>query len=78
MAAKDQLIFCEYCKKGRVTRHMQEMTFRQWSDRGAVHCRVMLSVGICDYCDARSFEPGTDKIFEDAFQREYDKLKPRD
>jgi hypothetical protein len=50
------------------------MAFRQWSDRGYVHCRVVILVGICDNCGRKSLDPGSDKIMDEAFQQEYDKL----
>jgi hypothetical protein len=74
MAAEDEPIICEYCKKGRLTKRMEEMAFRQWSDKGYIHCRVMILVGICDHCHANSLDPEADRLFDEAFQREYDKL----
>jgi hypothetical protein len=74
MAAEDKSIICEYCKKGSVTKRTVEMAFRQWSDKGYIHCRVMILVGICDNCHANSLDPEADRLFDEAFQREYDKL----
>ena len=54
---------------------MEEMAFRQSSDKGYIHCRVTIEVGICDRCGARSLDPAAERIFDEAFQREYDKLK---
>ncbi len=53
---------------------MEEMAFRQWSDKGYIHCRVTVVVGTCDKCRVKSLDPGSDKILDEAFQREYDKL----
>ncbi len=66
---------CVFCNKGRLIKHMEEMAFRQSSDKGYIHCRVTIEVGICDRCGARSLDPTADQIFEHAFRREYDKLK---
>jgi hypothetical protein len=74
MAAEDESIMCEICKQGRVTKRMQEMAFRQWSDKEYIHCRVTILVGTCDNCGVKSLDPGSDKIMDEAFQREYDKL----
>jgi hypothetical protein len=74
MAAEDEPITCELCKKGRVTRRMEEMAFRQLSDKGYVHCRVMVLISTCDNCHAKSLDPGAENILDEAFQREYDKL----
>ena len=54
---------------------MEEIAFRQSSDKGYVHCRVTLEVAICDTCGTRSLDASAEKIFDEAFQREYDKLK---
>jgi hypothetical protein len=53
---------------------LKEVKFRQWSKKGYVHFRVMLTVRACDSCGGRSFEPGAELIMDEAFQREYDKL----
>jgi len=74
MAAGDESTICEICKRGRVTKRIQEMAFRQWSDKGYIHCRGTILVGTCDSCSVKSLEPGSDKILDEAFQREYDKL----
>ena len=74
MAAGDEPVMCEICKKGRVTKRMEEMAFRQWSDKGYVHCRVTILMGTCNKCRAKSLDPGSEKILDQAFQREYDKL----
>jgi hypothetical protein len=31
-------------------------------------------MGTCDKCRAKSLDPGTEKVLDEAFQREYDKL----
>jgi hypothetical protein len=77
MATEDEFIIGEFCEKGRLIKSKEEMKFRQWNDKGYVHCRVMLTVGVCDRCDARSFEPGSNKIFDEAFRREYEKRSTR-
>jgi hypothetical protein len=74
MAAEDEPTICAVCKQGRVTRRMEEIAFRQWSNKGYVHCRVTILVGSCDNCGVKSFDPGSDKIMDEAVQREYDKL----
>lgn len=76
MAAEDEFNVCDSCKKGRLinSNSMEEMKFHQWSKKGYVHCRVMIAVGVCDFCGARSLELGIDRILDEAFQREYDKL----
>jgi len=53
---------------------LKELKLQQWSRKGYAHFRVMLTVRVCDFCGAKSFEPGAEQILDEAFQREYDKL----
>jgi hypothetical protein len=62
MAAEDEPIICEYCKKGRVTKRMEGMGFRQWSDKGYIHCRVTILIGTCDNCHVKSLDPGSNAV----------------
>jgi hypothetical protein len=62
---------CEFCKRGRVIKRMEEIAFRQPSDIGYIRCRVAVSIGFCDVCEATSGDPEVDKILEQAFQHEY-------
>jgi hypothetical protein len=34
----------------------------------------MILVGSCDKCAVKSLDPGSNRIMDEAFQREYDKL----
>jgi hypothetical protein len=74
MTAEDGPIICPFCKNGRVTKRMEGVAFRQWSNKGYVHCRVMILMGTCDNCHTKSLDEEAEKIFDEAFQREYDKL----
>ena len=75
MAVEDEPVICEICKQGRVTKRMEEIAFRQWSDKGYIHCRVTILIGTCNNCHRKYLEPGADKVLDEAFQREYDKLR---
>ena len=74
MGGEDKPVICGFCNKGIVIWRMEPVAFRQWSDKGYVHCRVMISVGTCDNCQAKSLDPRSEEIFDAAFQREYNKL----
>ncbi len=76
MAVEDEPVICEICKQGRVTKRMEEMAFRQWSDKGYIHCRTTILIGTCNNCHVKHLDPGSDKILDEAFQREYEKLRP--
>jgi hypothetical protein len=65
---------CPLCRRGRVTTRMEQLAFKRSSDKGYVHCRVTIMVGTCGNCQMRFVDPGVDKIFDEAFQRAYDKM----
>lgn len=65
---------CDFCKRGRLEIAIEEIAFRQWSDKGYVHCRVEVRVGTCPRCGLRWLDPASDAMLEAAFRREYDKL----
>ena len=73
MAIQTEAPICTVCKEGHVTKRIEEIAFRQWSDLGIMCCRVAILIGNCDNCDAKSLDPGSDKIFGEAFQQEYDR-----
>ena len=65
---------CDICKAGRLTKRMEEIYFRQTSDRGFVHCRVEVVTYTCGSCGIRTIDPDAQSAFDEAFKREYDKL----
>ena len=69
---------CDFCKKGRVITRKQQLAFRQWTDRGYVHCRVEVPIGLCDQCGAKHWNQEAEAIVEEAVRREYAKLPRRD
>jgi hypothetical protein len=66
---------CDFCKIGHVTRQNQQIAFRQWTDKGYVHCQAEIPIGICDHCGAKHWNADAEAIIEDAVRREYDKLR---
>jgi hypothetical protein len=75
MAAEEDPVICDICRKGRVIRRMEAMAFRQSSDKGYVRCDVTVLIGTCEACGAKSLDPGSTKMLDEAFQREYAKLR---
>jgi hypothetical protein len=74
MPADDPKIVCLLCNQGHVLVRMEELAFHQSSNKGNVYCRVMVPIGICDNCGAKSLDETAEKIMDDAFQRAYQKL----
>jgi hypothetical protein len=75
MAVEDEPVICENLQTGARDKRMEEMAFRQWSDKGYIHCRVTILIDTCNNCHRKYLEPGADKVLDEAFQREYDKLR---
>jgi hypothetical protein len=53
----------------------EEVSFKQWTDRGYVFCTVKLRVGVCDHCDSRDWNTETEAVILEVVRRERDKLK---
>jgi hypothetical protein len=66
---------CDFCKRGRVTRRNQQISFRQWTDKGYVFCRAEIPIGACDRCGAKHWNQVAEAIIEEVARREYDKLR---
>jgi hypothetical protein len=75
MAAEEEPVTCDICRKGRVLKRMEAMAFRQSSDKGYVRCEVTVLIGTCEACGAKSLDPSSTRILDDAFQKEYAKLR---
>ena len=73
MSAEKRPTSCGSCGKGQIVKHVEDISFRQWSDRGHVHCRATIAVSACNNCGAGSLEPDADKIIDEVFRREHDK-----
>ena len=75
MVAEEEPVTCDICRKGLVLKRMEAMAFRQSSDKGYVRCEVTVLIGTCEACGAKSLDPGSTKLLDEAFQREYAKLR---
>ena len=78
MSDLDDVHQCDFCKKGRVIWRKQQLAFRQWTDRGYVHCRAEVPIGLCDHCGSRHWNQEAESIVEDIVRREYETLPRRD
>jgi len=55
---------CDFCKKGRVITRKQQLAFRQWTNRGYVHCRAEVPIGLCDHCGSKHWSQEAEAIVE--------------
>jgi hypothetical protein len=74
LATEDKFIVCDFCREGRLTSSLKELKLRQLSKKGYVHFSAVVTVRVCDFCGAKSFEAGAEQILNEAFEREYHKL----
>jgi hypothetical protein len=74
----DDLQQCDFCKKGRVITRKQQLAFRQRTDRGYVHCRAEVPIGLCDRCGSKHWNQEAEAIVVEVVRREYEKLPHRD
>ena len=71
----NEVEICDQCRRGRVIKRRQEIDFLQWSDRGGLHCHAIVPIGICDVCDAKTWDEIAESIVEEAISKEYDKKR---
>jgi hypothetical protein len=65
---------CDFCRTGTVVEHAQQVSFRQWTDKGYVFCCVDIPMGVCDHCQAQHWSADAETIVKEAVRREYEKL----
>lgn len=74
MSQPDDAQRCDFCKRGHVTRHNQQLAFRQWTDKGYVFCRAEIPIGICDRCNSTHWNADAEAIVEAAVRQAYEEL----
>jgi hypothetical protein len=52
----------------------RQLAFRQWTDKGYVHCRAEVPIGLCDRCGSKHWNQEAEAIVEEVVRREYEKL----
>ncbi len=72
--SKNEVGLCELCKRGRIVRRIEAISFQQWTDKGYVFCQASIPMTVCAHCGSRSWEDAAERIIEEAVQREYKKL----
>jgi hypothetical protein len=52
----------------------QQLAFRQRTDRGYIHCRAEVPIGLCNLCGSKHWNGEAEAIIEEVVRLEYDKL----
>jgi hypothetical protein len=39
---------CDFCREGHVIMRNRKIAFRQWTNRGYIHCHAEIPIGLCD------------------------------
>ena len=70
----DNLLRCDFCN-GTVTKHIEQIKFRQLTDRGYIFCRAEVPIGICNRCSSKHWNKDAEAIVDDIVRQEYEKLR---
>jgi hypothetical protein len=70
-----EVISCDFCRKGEVLVREQEVAFRQETYLGTVVCKVVVPIGACERCGARSWGPAANETIEREVRRQLSKLR---
>lgn len=65
---------CDLCERGKVVKRNEKLSFHQWTNRGYVFCSVVIPLGTCEQCGAKTWDEAAEAIIEQAVRKEYDKL----
>jgi hypothetical protein len=65
---------CDFCKIGSLFKSNQELSFKEWTDKGYVFCCITIPVSVCDQCYSKSWDEDVEKAIRDAVRLEYEKL----
>ena len=70
----DNLLRCDFCN-GTVTKHIEQIKFRQLTDRGYIFCRAEVPIGIFNRCSSKHWNKDAEVIVDDIVRQEYEKLR---
>ena len=74
MSGQTEGEICGFCGQGRVIKRVQEVAFRQLTDKGYVFCRVSVPIGICVQCGVTSLDGMAEAIMDEAVRRAHNKM----
>jgi hypothetical protein len=59
----DNLLRCDFCENGTVTKHIEQIKFRQLTDRGYIFCRAEVPIGICSRCSSKHWNKDVEAMW---------------
>jgi hypothetical protein len=65
---------CDFCREGHVITRNRKIAFRQWTNRGYIHCHAEIPIGLCDFCGWKHWNQEAEAIINEVVRRQYDKL----
>ena len=54
---------------------IEQIKFRQLTDRGYIFCRAEVPIGICNRCSSKHWNKDAEAIVDDIVRQEYEKLR---
>jgi hypothetical protein len=72
MIRLEETNLCPVCRRGHLKKHVEDIDFHQWTDKGLMHCGATIRVSACAACGFRSWGEEAEAIMREALRRAYD------
>jgi len=63
---------CPVCRRAQFSRHVEDIDFHQWTDKGLVRCGASIRIDACAACGFRTWGEEAEAIMREALRRAYD------
>ncbi|HWI25481.1 MAG TPA: hypothetical protein VN668_00835 [Stellaceae bacterium] len=63
---------CPVCRHGHLGKHVEDIDFHQWTDKGLMRCGATIRVSACNSCGFRSWGEEAEAIMREALRRAYE------
>jgi hypothetical protein len=68
---------CPVCGQEHFRHQTETIDFSQWTDRGVVRCKAIVTTAICECCRYKTWGGDAEAALAEAVRREYEKLPKR-
>ena len=72
MIRLDDTDICPVCRRGLFAKHVEDIDFHQWTDKGLMRCGATIRVRACGACGFRSWGEEAEAIMREALRRAYE------